>query len=90
MSDFSDAVANAQRLAWLIKRVDYLEHRNAQDVPAADQPESSGFWYRGITSGNWDDTCLASTFCPDCADSDLVEYIDKMLLIEQEATRNEP
>jgi hypothetical protein len=68
-----------ERLAWLEKRMDYFEHRDAANVAAANQPSGSGFWSHSVTSDNWVDTCPASNEQPDCADMNLVEYIDMML-----------
>ena len=70
---------NDERIAWLAKRVDYLEHRDKYGNPARDQPGPSGYWTAGVTKENWPDTCPAAQSCPDCADKTIFEYIDEMI-----------
>jgi hypothetical protein len=74
---------DTERLAWLVRRMDYMEHTSASGLRAVDQPGPSGYWSRGVTEDNWADTCPAANESPDCAGQDLIDYIDWMIELER-------
>jgi len=69
-------ITDRDRIQWLIDRVDYLEHRDANGVGANFQ-EHGGYWPQ---RSDHDDPSRADQ---DMIDLDLVEYIDAQITKER-------
>jgi hypothetical protein len=63
-------ITDTDRIAWLAKRLDYMEHKDAKGVPAIKQPPNRGYW--PITDDEEEDGYYIT----------LVEYIDMMIMEE--------
>jgi hypothetical protein len=67
---------DTQVLNWLLSRVDYLEHRDANGEFAIHQPDGKGFW-------SPDPNTTEEHF--DCHGLDLREYVEAMMKREGHA-----
>lgn len=72
------AHTNCERLDWLIRKVDYLEHRDSDGV-TAHKAKIGGWWPQAETDHS-------ATF-EQCHGMPIIEYIDTMLDMEKQ---NEP
>ena len=69
-----DLEQDAHRLEWLVKRCDYIEHRDVNDVPANFQ-KVGGWWPVDGEEHSQHD--------PDMIRLDLIEYIDAQMAKEE-------
>ena len=67
-------ITDTQRLQWLVKRIEWLEHKGPNGEPCREVPRGA-YWPQTVTR--------EEKYDPEMVGLELIDYIDEMIRKEQ-------